>query len=545
MKKALALIRVSTDAQDTARQKTDLERLKAAHNLIIEREIPLEAEDGGKGVSGRAVLKHPEMQKALRDLKRPDIDGFAVSALDRLFRPDNYSDFSILDHFRQTGKVIFSAKEGVIDPASDMGFLVSLFSGAMAGQEWRTLRQRTLDGKREMRKLGRNVNGKASLPDGLLYRRVTNASGRTIDGIWSYDEEKVGKIREAYRILFADHAVSITALAKRVGWSCGFSLRRTLQNTVWRGVRISAPMAGETEPLEIRLPLEPVLTDDQWALAQTLLAKRRTWSRETRDQRHLGAGLLACRCGRKYYIHCDVRRGQHDDYACSSRHPRGKGCGAARLRRVIVDEAILRVTEAYLTDPKFLAAVFRRIEQVPAPDHAEKRERELARLAARRRKWIVEYDEDRITKQEFDERLAVIEKAVHEVEAKMPAVPPPPVDYRAVIAGLVRVLARLRSKPFPEQRKIVKTVIRSITVVDGHASEVVLSGSFLGQFPHTKTAQPSRWPYWSQSRARGLPSPRERSRAPCANCVAQTTDPERHPRPIGSCLYRRQFILRC
>jgi hypothetical protein len=71
----------------------------------------------------------------------------------------------------------------------------------MAGMEWRTLRQRTLDGKRDKRKLGRNVTGSESLPDGLLYRRVTNASGKTIDGIWSYDESKVAKIREAYRIL--------------------------------------------------------------------------------------------------------------------------------------------------------------------------------------------------------------------------------------------------------------------------------------------------------------------------------------------------------
>jgi hypothetical protein len=39
----------------------------------------------------------------------------------------------------------------VLDPATDIGFLVSLMSGAFAGQEWRTLRQNTMDGKREKR----------------------------------------------------------------------------------------------------------------------------------------------------------------------------------------------------------------------------------------------------------------------------------------------------------------------------------------------------------------------------------------------------------
>jgi DNA invertase Pin-like site-specific DNA recombinase len=492
------MLRCSTSMQDLDRQKTDVARNRETYGLSVERTLELE------DVSGREVLKNADVQAALASLKRPDMAGGSVSALDRLFRPDDFEDFRILDYFRRAKKLIFSAKEGVIDPSTDIGFQICLMSGAMAGMEWRTLRQRTLDGKRDKRKLGRNVSGSESLPDGLLYRRVTNAAGKTMDGVWSYDEQKVGKIREAYRILASDHAISLTGLAERVGWSSGFSLRRTLQNPVWRGIRISQPMAGETEPVAMRLPLEPVVSDDEWARAQTLLLKRRTWSRETRDQRFLGAGLLVCRmelitgerCGRKYYFHCDVRRGQHDEYLCASRHQGGPGCGAARLRRVLVDEAILQITETYLMDAKFLADVFRRIEQVPAPDHTAQRTRELAKLAARRRKWIVEYDEDRITKREFDERMAAIQKTTHEVEAKMPAAPPPAVDYRAVIAGLARVLARLRRQPFAEQRKIVKDVIRSLPVVDGHVSEVVLSGSFLGRFTHTKIAQPSRRRHW-------------------------------------------------
>jgi DNA invertase Pin-like site-specific DNA recombinase len=484
-KKAFALLRCSTSQQDLDRQKTDVARLRDAHGLQIERTLELE------DVSGRKVLENADVQRMLHSLTRPDIAGGVISSLDRLFRPDDFSDFAILDYFRRAKKLIFSAKEGVIDPSTDIGFQVCLMSGAMAGMEWRTLRQRTLDGKRDKRRLARNVSGSASLPRGLRYQRIANAAGKTMDGVWSYDEPTVQKIREAYRILFRDHAISLTALAQRVGWSSAFSLRRSLENPVWRGVRRGAPMAGETEPVEIRLPLEPVLSEDDWARAQLLLRKRRTWSRETRDPRFLGASLLLCQCGRKYYFHCDSRRGQHDEYYCASRHPSGRGCGAARLRRVLVDQAILRIAQDYLTDVKFLAPLFERIAQAPASDHAEKRKRELAKLQARREKWIVEYDEDRITKSEFDQRMTAIQKVAHELEAKMPAFPPAPVDDRAAIAGLVRVLARLESRPFAEQRKIVKTVIRSIPVADGRVSEVVLSGSFLGQFPHTKTAQPS------------------------------------------------------
>jgi site-specific DNA recombinase len=485
MKKVLALLRCSTKEQDLDRQQSDIERLQHTHGLTVERSIPL------PDVSGRVVLENAEVQRALRDLRRGDIAGIAVAALDRLFRVDHFEDFKILDNFRNTGNLIFSAKEGVVDPATDIGFLISLMSGAFAGQEWRTLRQRTLDGKREKRKLGRNVNGSEALPDGLLYRRVTNASGKTIDGIWSYDEPKVAKIREAYRILFADHTISLTALAAKVGWSYAHSLRRTLQNPAWRGTRISQPMAGETEPLEVKLPLDPVLTPEQWARAQTLLAKRRTWSKETRLQRFLGAGLLVCGCGKRYYQHNDVRRGHHDEYYCSSKFPKGPGCGSAHLRRDVVDAAIRRIIEAHMTNAKFLAAVFRRIEQKPTPDTRAERERELVRLAARRQKWIEAYDEGTITKPEFAERMSVIEKAVHEVEAKMPAAPPPVVDSRAVVAGLVRALARFDKQPFLEQRAMLKRVVRGFRVIDGTIPEMTISGAFLGELSHTKSAPPS------------------------------------------------------
>jgi hypothetical protein len=52
--------------------------------------------------------------------------------------------------------------------------------------------------------------------------------------------------------------------------------------------------------------------------------------------------------------------------------------------------------------------------------------------------------------------MDVLTKAAHEIEAKMPAAPPPPVDYRAVILDLARELARLGTKPFIEQRRIVQ-----------------------------------------------------------------------------------------
>jgi hypothetical protein len=87
-------------------------------------------------------------------------------------------------------------------------------------------------------------------------------------------------------------------------------------------------------------------------------------------------------------------------------------------------------------------------------------------------------------------------KAIREVEATMPAAPPPVVDSRAVVAGLVRVLARFGKLPFLEQRGLLRRVVRKIQVVDATIPEVTLAGAFLGELAHTNSAQPSTRRCW-------------------------------------------------
>src|SRR5215471_12050547 len=101
-KKAFALLRCSTSMQDLDRQKTDVARLRDAHGLQIERTLELE------DVSGREVMENADVQRMLHSLTRPDIAGGVISSLDRLFRPDDFEDFRILDYFRRAKKLIFS-----------------------------------------------------------------------------------------------------------------------------------------------------------------------------------------------------------------------------------------------------------------------------------------------------------------------------------------------------------------------------------------------------------------------------------------------------
>jgi DNA invertase Pin-like site-specific DNA recombinase len=413
MKRALGLIRVSTNAQDVKRQRTDLEKLKKQYGLEIVRILELH------GVSGTTTLTNQQVQQVLREVAEHGIDGLACSAIDRLARPQLGCHYAILDGLVMARKTVYTIDDGELKMGTGEGFERAMNALTRAGIELRKIRERCMDGKAEKRVEGRCANGNHTVPDGLHFDAAS--------GLWSYTEPEYSRVARAYEYLFQDR-FSLSEIERRVGW--GLRRIRTLRNPVWKGLR-SYPASEDRDAIEVALPLapplKPLLTPSQWDRAQALILKRRTWSKATSDPRFLGAALLVCTCGRLYYFHSDTRRGYHDAYFCASQSPKGRGCGARRLRRDIVDAAIVRIVEEYMTDAKFLAAVLRRVKETPQQDTRAEREKELAKLAARRKKWIEQYDEDRINKAEFEQKMDAVTKAVRQIEATMPAAPPPAV----------------------------------------------------------------------------------------------------------------------
>jgi folate-dependent tRNA-U54 methylase TrmFO/GidA len=90
-------------------------------------------------VSGTQVLKSQEFQQLLRSL--PNVDGVVVAAIDRLIRPDDFSSFSIYDHFLKQKADLDSLFDAGC-ARGPPGFMEALVSGMMAGLD----RRRTLRG---------------------------------------------------------------------------------------------------------------------------------------------------------------------------------------------------------------------------------------------------------------------------------------------------------------------------------------------------------------------------------------------------------------
>src|SRR5947199_8222956 len=133
-KAVIELIRVSTESQ-AAEDRTGIPAQRAVNRktaaqfgLNIVRSIEI------SDVSGAAVLQAPEIQELLRLIESPQIHGVVAKEFSRLMRPENFSDYVLLQAFADT-KTILYLPEGPIDLSSKGGRLMGTIRAAIAGLE--------------------------------------------------------------------------------------------------------------------------------------------------------------------------------------------------------------------------------------------------------------------------------------------------------------------------------------------------------------------------------------------------------------------------
>lgn len=509
-RKVIALLRVSTDKQDVARQRTDVGRVIASHGLEVIR-----TEEVG-GVSGRHVQQDPQFQGIFRDLKRADVAGVAISALDRLFRPDFYSDFAILDHFRANQKVIFSSKEGILDPSTDAGFMMSLMGGAQAGMEWREMRRRTMQGKEEKRLKGRHVNGRSTLPRGVAFDKET--------GQWSYQEPDCSRVVEMFRLLLAGDSAHTIALKVGGGWSHN-GVRTALRNRIWAfGERVYPPDSHREEPLVVKVIDKPLVPVTIWEAAQRELDNRKTaWRKTRKPPRFLVSSLLRCICGRACYLRAATRWSSHRDaYYCASRFPSGHGCGARTVWRESVDAAVEQLAAISFCDTRVLNAIIDGISGgEPESTAGAKAARDVERLAAKRARIVEMRADGLISREECGKRLGVVDQELAAARS-MAALPDvQAIDVKAITAALVRTFARFGKMAFPEKQGLLRRACREITLdsITSTIPTITFKGGFLGELlDEANLSRHSPAAYKPDAQ----PSPPTPSSSPTAACNSES-----------------------
>lgn len=346
----ISLLRVSTDAQDVARQTADLERMKTKFGLTVARVLEL------VGVSGTATLEDSQVQQILKDLELPAIDGIAVSALDRLFRPGKrYGQFAILDRFVDEHKKIWSIREGLIDPSTDEGYDKCISAGGRAGAEWRELIRRTHDGRIEHLRAGKLDHGNA--PDGFVYIPKWQTNGNR----FAIDPERASIIRlifdwcrqgiPLYRIARDLNNRGIRS-ARGGRWSRQVVLQ-TLHKPAYK---------GEHRRYGIIVPCPVIIEPELWDECQQIIAKNLTkHTGRPALQPILLRGLLWCgRCGRRCLA--KGRAGKNCQYRCGNyelKPPYVRHCHAPGIAQQAIETAAWSEIWGMLRNPELLLALAR------------------------------------------------------------------------------------------------------------------------------------------------------------------------------------------
>ncbi len=465
-RRAIALLRISTNAQDNLRQKADIKRLEKRFDLETMETIELD------GVSGRKVLQNRRFLQLLDDLRRRvDVDGICLSAIDRFFRTDEYTDTGIFQPLKDSRKTIWSAREGEVEPWTPKGFSICMTAALQSGSEWRELRRRCMDGKESLRLEGKHVNGDTSLPRGVAYDRATEK--------WSYQEPDCTRVQRMCELLLAGN--SFHTIAAKVGGGWTFQgVRTTLRNPIWGyGVRVYPANSHREEAYEIKVIDEPLIPANIWELVQKEFDRRnQSWCKTKKAPSFLLSSLLKCSCGKSWYIRCGSPTKRRAYYYCSSKfRGRGPSCGASSMQQNAADEFVAKMAGECFTDLAVLDAMLNGIAapSVAAPDTAK----EIARLEGKRERILEQRADGIITREKCNQQIAAIDRDLQAARATV-SITAPAINLKRLAAGLVDVFGGFYKKPFEFKRDLLREAVREIIIENGAICRFTFRGGFLG-----------------------------------------------------------------
>ncbi len=503
MKNVVELIRVSTEGQATQdragipAQRAANRRTAEQYGLEIVKTIEL------SDVSGSAVLLAPEIKELLRLMESPQIHGVVTKEFSRLMRPENFTDYALLQTFADTNTVLY-LPEGPIDLTSKSGRLLGTMRAAIAGLERTEILERIWAAKEEKRKAGKHPQSWITLPFGIGYDPL---------GGWHYKPE-AEKVREAFRLFLAGET-SYWAVGRKVGIE-PYNLRIILRNPIYTGWRVynqrRDPSPGARRatangrqldrPKILRSPeeiirikvLDPIVSEEDFQCLQQILElkRQRHWRvRVDYQHRFIYNGLLTCGgCGNLMYTH--VRK-PHDWYVCKSRttaerltrEERGlEPCSNPYMRRERLEASIDRLLSERLSKRDFLEGVAAeytaRSKPGRGPSETLRLKRELEKLEGKRQRVLESYFENIIDRNERDHRLADIDRDASLYRELILRNHPPPLELSA--ENLAEAFAPFHEWEFlsrSDKRRLLETAVCEIHVQQYRVTGISLTAESL------------------------------------------------------------------
>lgn len=504
------LLRVSTEAQ----AREDRAGLPAQHaaNVRTCQAYGLQVVETIEVVmSGAKIARSAEMARLLACVSSGRARGIVLAEYSRLFRPDNWDDYQILQRLAEAGAVIYEPG-GPTDLDSDHGALSASFKTAFSAYEKRQIRTRTMRGKEEKRRQGKHVAGAFGIPLGFTYSKAAG---------WQATEN-LTVVRELFSRFLAGEQ-NVARLADALGLP-RTTARFILTNEVYTGWRVYDERRGRDgqrarraaeDVIRVRLEgLDPVVTEEEFERVQQVLSHKAA-CRAPRCSLHdefLYRGFLVCAVdGLAIYTHyTPVRAGgaRHYRYQCRSatphRRPAGTGrCSTGSMSRERLEPVLDAVIAERLTDPGlFLAAIeaSRAGEPRRGHDPSEAALLRLERVRARRQRILEAFIDGDLSREEKDRRIAAADQEIAAAEAALGVFAPaaPETVTEDDVLALAAAFAEWSFLPRPERRRILEAVAPTFSVsrLPGKRGNFQVEGvrfPFFGASGSTDSVNRPRW----------------------------------------------------
>ncbi|HEY4941400.1 MAG TPA: recombinase family protein [Rhizomicrobium sp.] len=416
-----------------------------------------------EGVSGKAVMDHPEAKRMLADIRAKRITGLIFSKLARLARnTKELLEFS--EEFRKCDADLISLHEA-IDTGSPAGRLYYTVVAAMAQWEREEIADRVLASIPIRAKMGHQIGGQA--PYGYRWKNKKLEPDPT-----------EAPVRSLVHELFAIHkrkktvARILTERGYRTRTGKAFTdttLARLLADTTAKGL-FRANFSKLTPDGKSRMfkpesewiytPVEPIISEELWETCFQILDGHRRGFKTSRKTVHLFSGYAYCGCGSKMYVwsHSPTYR-----------------CGKCQRKIPVEDLEMLyrdRLSD-FLLSPEEVAAHHQAANEVMADKErlVSTAEAELRKLTADDKRMMELYLAGELSKEEFGrhhrpfaERRNQLEDELPRLQASLDVLKIDTLSKTAAASEATSLATDWGQLSFDEKRTIIEEITKNIVV---------------------------------------------------------------------------------